>query len=327
VAGVHAVKGLRGAAIVTRAGRIRLEVAIGLADAQTGLKCTPETRFQICSISKQFTAVAVMLLAESGWLDVAEPVARWLPGCPPQWERVTTHHLLTHTAGVRHWGDAPGFDASLAMDPAERVALIQQAPLLAHPGARWQYSSPGYLLVAHIVEQAGGQPYADFLTEQILVPLGLTSTSVGSLLREAVARGYRGDQPVSPWPLSTMAGTGDICSTVGDVARFTSAVHSGSLIGPQSRQAMLTPSMPLPDGETSSDGWPSCHGYGYGHYLGRIGGHAAFLHTGDNPGYRSVAVWLPDQEGCVVVLSNDEATETGDLLRQLVPVAVESEER
>jgi hypothetical protein len=89
---------------------------------------------------------------------------------------------------------------------------------------------------------------------------------------------------------------------------------------------MLTAPMGLPDGQTSSDGWLTCDGYGYGLYVGRIGGHAASFHTGDNPGYRSVAVWLPDQETCVVVLSNDEATETEDLLRQLVPVAVESEE-
>jgi Beta-lactamase len=99
---VRPVEGLRGAAIVTRAGEVTVEVASGLA--------------------------------ESAALDLAEPVARWLPGGPPQWQRVTLHHLLTHTAGVRHWDDAPGFDASQPMDPAERVALIQQTPLLTEPG-------------------------------------------------------------------------------------------------------------------------------------------------------------------------------------------------
>jgi CubicO group peptidase (beta-lactamase class C family) len=124
---VHAIEGLRGAAMVTRAGQVRLEVAGGPADAEAGVKCTPQTRFQLCSVSKQFAAVAAMLLAESGRLDLAEPVARWLPGCPPQWQRVTLHHLLTHTAGVRHWGNAPGFDASQPMDLAKRVAFVQQA--------------------------------------------------------------------------------------------------------------------------------------------------------------------------------------------------------
>jgi CubicO group peptidase (beta-lactamase class C family) len=162
---VHSIEGLRGAAIVTCAGRVKLEVASGLADAEAGAKCTPRTRFQIASVSKQFAAVAAMLLAESGKLGLAEPVARWLPGSPPQWQQVTLHHLLTHTAGVRHWGDAPGFDASEPVDLAERLALIQQAPLLTGPGIRWHYSSPGYLLAGHIVEQASGQPYAGFLTK------------------------------------------------------------------------------------------------------------------------------------------------------------------
>ena len=160
------VEGLRGAAIVTRAGRVGLEVASGLADAEAGVTCTPRTRFQISSVSKQFDAVAVLLLAESGMLDLAEPVVRWLPGCPPQWQRVSLHRLLAHTAGVRHWGDAPGFGPSQSVDRGQRLALIQRAPLLAGPGTRWHYSSPGYLLAGHIVEQASGQPYAEFLTEQ-----------------------------------------------------------------------------------------------------------------------------------------------------------------
>jgi CubicO group peptidase (beta-lactamase class C family) len=323
---VQAIEGLRGAATVTRAGQVRLEAAGGLADAGAGVMCTPQTRFQICSVSKQFAAAAAMLLAQSGQLDLAEPVARWLPGGPPQWQRVTLHHLLTHTAGVRHWGDAPGFDASQPMDPAERVALIQQAPLLTDPGTSWHYSSPGYLLAGHIVAQASGQPYADFVTGQILVPLGLTSTSAGGLpAGAAAARGYRNGQPVTPWPLDTMPGTGDICSTVGNLARFTAAVHSGSLIRQQRfAQAMITPHATLPDGQGTSDGWMTGDGYGYGQFIGHIAGHAAYFHPGDNPGYQSLAVWLPDQAACAVILTNDEAADTEALLRQLIPVALAS---
>ena len=201
------VKGLRGAAIVTRAGRVGLEVASGLADAEAGVTCTPRTRFQISSVSKQFAAVAVLLLAESGMLDLAEPVARWLPGCPPQWQRVSLHRLLAHTAGVRHWGDAPGFGPSQSVDRGQRLALIQRAPLLG-PGNPLALQQPWVLLAGHIVEQASGQPYAEFLTEQVLVPLGLAATSVGGVPAGAVAaRGYRDGQPVTSWPLREMTGT------------------------------------------------------------------------------------------------------------------------
>jgi CubicO group peptidase (beta-lactamase class C family) len=312
--------------MVTRAGRVKLEMAGGLADAEAGVGCTPQTRFQICSVSKQFAAVAALLLAEAGQLDLAEPVTRWLPGGPPQWQRVTLHQLLTHTAGVRHWGDAPGFDASQPMNPAERVALIQQAPLLTDPGTTWHYSSPGYLLAGHIVAQASGQPYADFVTGQILVPLGLTSTSAGGLpAGAAVARGYRDGQPVTPWPLDTMPGTGDICSTVGNLARFTAAVHSGSLVRQQRfAQALITPHAALPAGQGTSDGWVTSDGYGYGQFIGHIAGHTAYFHPGDTPGYQSLAVWLPGQAACVVILTNDEAADTEALLRQLIPVALDN---
>jgi CubicO group peptidase (beta-lactamase class C family) len=304
---------------------VRTELAAGPADVSSGQPCTLQTRFQLCSVSKQFAAVAAMLLAESGRLDLAEPVARWLPGCPPQWQRVTLHHLLTHTAGVRHWGNAPGFDASQPMDLAERVALIQQAPLLTDPGTRWHYSSPGYLLAGQIVAQASGQQYAGFLTEQVLIPLGLTSTSASGLSPgAAAARGYRNGQAVTPWPLDAMPGTGDICSTVGDLARFTAAVHSGSLIRQQRfAQAMITPHVPVPDGQGTSDGWVTCDGYGYGQFIGHIAGHTAYFHPGDNPGYQSLAVWLPGQAACAVILTNDEAADTEALLRQLIPVALD----
>ena len=97
----------------------------GLADAAADVVCTPGTRFQLCSVSKQFTAAAVMLLAESGRLDLHEPVARWLPGGPPQWQQVTLHHLLSHTAGVPHWREAPGLDPAEPMRISERLEIIQ----------------------------------------------------------------------------------------------------------------------------------------------------------------------------------------------------------
>ena len=131
---------------------------------------------------------------------------------------------------------------------------------------------------------------------------------------------------MTPWPLSAMPGTGDICATVGDLARFTTAVHSGSLLTPHSVQAMTTPYAPLPDGQGTPDGWATVDGYGYAQYIGRIAGHAAYLHTGDNPGYQSLAAWLPGQAACVVILSNDEAADTEALLRQLVPVALHDDE-
>jgi CubicO group peptidase (beta-lactamase class C family) len=314
---------LRGVALVTRGGTVRTELTGGLADAATGRPCTLQTRFQLCSISKQFAAVATLLLAEAGRLALDDPVDRWLPGGPPQWSGVTLHHLLSHTAGVPHWLEAPGLDPAVPTPPAERLKAIQAAPLRplpadTAPGQAWHYSSPGFVLVGLIVERASGQPYARFLTDRILAPLDLTATSVGGPPPEPAARGYRDGEPVTPFDLAAMTGTGDIWSTAPDLTRFTAALHTKSLLTNESLHAMLTPHAPLDDDDETL----ITTGYGYGMFTGIFAGQPACYHPGDNPGYRSFAGWFPEQAASIVVLANDERIDAVDLLRELLPAAL-----
>jgi len=315
------VTGLRGTATVTRGGSVVADLAAGPADIEAGVQCGSGTQFQLCSVSKQFAAAAVMLLAESGRLDLREPVARWLPGGLPQWRQVTLYHLLSHTAGIPHWLEAPGLDPAEPMTISERLEIIQATPLRTDPGAQWHYSSPGFLLAGLIVERASGQPYPEFLAERILSPLKLTGTTVGGA-PGAAARGYKDGQPVAPWDLDAMPGTGDIWSTASDLSRFTAALHSGELIAPGSLRAMCTAFAPIDDDD---EGEPrlTTTGYGYGMYTGIFAGHAACYHTGDNPGYLSFACWIPDRAASIVILANDEAVNMTGLLRQLLPAALE----
>jgi CubicO group peptidase (beta-lactamase class C family) len=306
--------------MVTRGGSAVADLAGGLADVEAGAPCTPGTRFQLCSVSKQFTATAVMLLAESGRLGLHEPVARWLPEGPPQWRQVTLHQLLSHTAGVPHWLEAPGLDPAESMTIGERLAVIAATPLRTEPGAAWHYSSPGFLLAGLIAERASGQPYRDFLAEKIVSPLRLTQTTVGGA-PDAAARGYRDGQPVAPFDLDAMPGTGDIWSTAADLTRFTAALHCGELVAASSLRAMRTAHAALQDDD---DGEPrlTTTGYGYGMFTGTFAGHAAFYHPGDNPGYQSLACWIPDRAASIVILVNDEAASITGLLRQLLPAAL-----
>ena len=317
---MHPVDDLRGTAMVTRGGSVAAELAGGLADVAASAPCTQQTRFQLCSVSKQFAAAAVMLLAESGRLDLAEPVGRWLPGGRPQWQRVTLHHLLSHTAGIPHWLEAPGLDPAEPASFRDRLQTVAGTPLRCEPGAQWHYSSPGYLLAGFIVEQASGQPYQEFIAERILSPLRLGQTAVGGAAG-AAARGYRDGQPVAPFDLDTMPGTGDIWSTAGDLTRFTAALHGGELVTAGSLRAMCTAHAALDDAD---EGVPRLaeSGYGYGMRTGSFAGHTAYYHTGDNPGYLSLACWIPDQQASIVILLNDEAASLTSLLRQLLPVAL-----
>ena len=306
--------------MVARGGSVEADLAEGLADVAAGIKCSSSTRFQVSSVSKQFVAAAVMLLVEDGRLDLRLPVDRWLAGSSPQWQQVTIHHLLSHTAGVPHWREAPGLAPTGPTSTSERLDIIEASPLRTEPGTEWHYSSPGYLLVGSIVARVSGQPYADFIGERILAPLHLTETTVGSTPGLA-ARGYNEGQPVTPWDLSTMPGTGDIWSTTRDLTRFTAALHSGELITAASIRAMCSAYAPLDDNDPGEPPLITT-GYGYGMYTGTFGRRAAFYHTGDNPGYKSLACWIPDHDASIVILLNDEVASPTELLRQLLPVAV-----
>ncbi len=307
--------------MVTRGGSAEADLAEGPADIEAGVPCTPGTKFQLCSVSKQFTAAAVMLLVESGQLGLREPVSQWLPEGPPRWRRVTLHHLLSHTAGVPHWLEAPGLDPAEPMRISERRQIIQATPLRNEPGAQWHYSSPGFMLAGLIVERASGQTYPEFLAERILSPLKLTQTTVGGDPAGA-ARGYRDGQPVPPWDPDAMPGTGGIWSTAGDLTRFTAALHSGELVTARSLRAMCTAHARYDDDD---EGEPrlTTTGYGYGMYKGIFAGRAAYYHTGDDPGYQSLACWIPDRAASIVILVNDEAASMTGLLRQLLPAALE----
>jgi CubicO group peptidase (beta-lactamase class C family) len=306
--------------MVTKGGSVQTEQAAGLADVEAGIPCTSQTRFQLCSVSKQFAAAAVLLLVESGRLDLHEPVSRWLPEGLPQWRQVTLHHVLSHTAGIPHWLEAPGLDPAEPMTIGARTEIIQATPLRTEPGAQWHYSSLGFSLAGSIVERASGQPYREFLAERILSPLRLARTTVGGS-PDAAALGYRDGQPVAPWVLDTMQATGGIWTTAGDLARFTAALHGGELLAASSLRAMRTAHAAL---DEADDGEPplATTGYGYAMYTGIFAGRAAYYHNGDNPGYQSFACWIPEQAASIVILANDEAASLTDLVRQLLPAAL-----
>jgi CubicO group peptidase (beta-lactamase class C family) len=287
--------GLRGSACVIRGG------------VPIGGDCAVRTRYQLASVSKQFAAVLVLKLE----LPLDEPITRWFPAAPDAWRAITLQHLLSHTSGIGHWSDIPGFIPSEAMDVDRRLALFQRAPLLSRPGTEYHYSSPTFLLIGDIVGRATGRPYTVLLETEIFGPLGLAQTNTGPPPADAdVAEGHRDGAPVPPWDLASMAGTGDIWSTAGDLARFTWALHTGAVLPADAYRAMITPSPVAP--------------YGYGMFVGTVAGQPARYHTGDNPGFVSLAAWFPDESLALAVLSNDEVTDldraAGEVLRTVAGV-------
>jgi CubicO group peptidase (beta-lactamase class C family) len=197
--------GMSGIAVARRGGVVVAERVCGMADRELSIACTPETRFQIASVSKHFAAAAVLLLASDGKLSLKDPVSRWFGDCPRIWEAITVHHLLTHTSGLAHLTDLPELDLYQPIDPARELAIFQRRALLFAPGSGYHYSSPGYTLLAWIVEKAGDQRYPSFLADRIFTPLGMTSASAGDPPGgTGMARGYDAGEPAPSFDLATI---------------------------------------------------------------------------------------------------------------------------
>jgi CubicO group peptidase (beta-lactamase class C family) len=259
---------------------------------------TTATRYQIASVSKQFTAAAVLLLAQDGVLAVDDDVSRWLDGWPP----ITLHQLPTHTAGLGHWKDFPETDLTGGDAPDRLLATFRGAPLTFAPGTGWAYSSPGYVLLAHVVQRASDTPYRTFLAERIFTPLGLTATFAGNAGENTpeVATGHGADGHELPsWELDiTGMGAGDIWSTAHDVLSWLDSLRDGRLLSERSRALMLS---------------DQAGGYGYGTFVGEIDGRPWWFHTGHNQGFKAVAGCIPAVDRRIVVLSNNEGTNVNTL--------------
>jgi CubicO group peptidase (beta-lactamase class C family) len=317
-------EGLSGVAAVRHHDRTLVQWVAGLADAATGRPCTADTRFQICSVSKQFTAAAVLLLADRGRLALDDSASRWFSDGPEQWQQITVHRLLTHTSGLGHWRDYPGLDPYQPVSPEQLIDLLRQAPPRSYPGDRWSYSSPGYILLGLIVQQVSGQAFDTFLAEHIFGPLGLRSTSAGDPPgRPGQASGHHGGQPVPSFDMKTNAGTGNVWSTVDDLIRWDIALAGGELLSARSREAMLTAHAAIGPGQMAIGTSLIANGYGYAWAIGTLAGRRVYFHTGDNPGYLAFNAWLPDDDVQIALLANEEETVDRDrLLTELFEIAL-----
>lgn len=302
----------RGSMLVVRGESVVYEVSRGYADIERGTLCTPRTRFQIASISKQFTAAAIMLLVEQGAVALDHEVSRWIAGCPPSWRGITVHHLLTHTSGLGHWFDLPELDLTTWLPPDEVLKVFQQSAPRFTAGTDWYYSSPAYVLLAHVVEHASDEPYRQFLSRRIFDPLDLRDTFAGSAGgRTELATGYTGATTTPSFELDSVGmGAGDIWSTTADLLRWNRALAAGEFLGNESRRLTFTP-----HARTGIE--RLLEAYGYGWQLGQIAGHPVRCHGGGNAGFTSYNAWFPELSAHVIVMTNNDEIDTYDLTVQL----------
>lgn len=289
---------LSGSVIVTVGGTTVFSSGYGMANRELSVPNTSSTKFRIGSITKQFTAMAVLLLQDQGRLNVHDRVGDHLKNVPDSWQGLTIHQLLTHTSGLMHSWSLPRF-AEIAMMPIsldETLELFFDEPLRAEPGTRYEYSGLGYFLLAKIVEVVSDQSYDAFLEAEVFTPLGMNDTGPDrpEALLEGRAAGYvLGEdgavQNAPPIFAPILTGGGHLYSTVEDLSRWDRGLARQALVSVEAYQQMYRPEM---------------QGYAYGWRVGRLRERPTLSHGGGLPGFNAYILRVPEDDLCVVVLSN-----------------------
>lgn len=312
-----------GSVLLARGDTVLLSKGYGQADEENNIPNTSQTRFRIGSNTKQFTAMAILLLQERGKLHIQDSVCRYVPDCPPDWHPITIHNLLTHTSGIPDYINSPDFPPLIGTPatPEQLVARFKNQPLLFPPGDHWQYSNSGYTLLGYIIERVSGESYAQFLQDNIFGPLHLDNTGYDSNNPQPPehANGYLSahNKPVY-LDMSEFYAAGALYSTVEDLYRWDQALLSDQLVSQQTMDAMFTPYIPCPSGgcALSSD-----IGYGYGWFIANESNHRLIYHWGHIDGFFTSNGFYPQDRVIVVVLSNLETTDvfgTSDKLGKML---------
>jgi CubicO group peptidase (beta-lactamase class C family) len=301
-------------------GESVFEKAFGLAEMEHNIPNTPQTIFESGSVAKQFTAAALVLLAQEAKLSLDDPVRKYVPELPEYDKPVTIRHILNHTAGLRDWGAVMALtgagrgDRMITQDIALDV-ITHQGALDFTPGAEYSYSNSGYNLAAIIVERVSKQKFGDFLAERIFKPLGMKNSSIRDDYRRLVpgrAQGYSKDGNNAPWqlnmPFMNVYGNGGMLTTVGDWLKWNAMLDSRSMGAPLV-EALETQGV-LNDGRKIS--------YALGLDVGNYKGIKEVSHSGGTAGYQTYLARFPEKKLSVAAMCNGFPPSAGDIVYSVV---------
>ena len=296
------------AVLIARDGKKLLEKGYGLAQVETRTPITSDTRFRIGSITKQFTAAAILKLQEQGRLSVNDPVSKYVPDWP-RGREVTLRHLLTHSSGIHNFTAKPGFATNVTLaTPLERlVSSFKNDPYDFAPGEKFRYSNSGYVLLGLVIEKVSGETYESCLRRMFFKPLRMKSTGVypsGGLPLANEAFGYAFEngkvRRSVNWDMSNVPAAGNLYSTAHDLFLWNEALFAGKVLSAASTRAAFTVGVLAGDDPTH----PEDTGYGDGWTIDRLNGAREISHGGELAGFGSYLLRLPDTHLTVVVLLN-----------------------
>ncbi len=291
-----------GSVLVAKGGTILLEKGYGMANIELDVPNTPTTKFRLGSITKQFTATAILQLQEKGSLSVKDAACKYFDKCPDAWKSITIQELLSHTSGIPSYTADPDFPKPrfmrVPLTPSEILLLSKDKALEFDPGTKWKYDNSGYIFLGVIIEKVSGEKYADYLAKHIFGPLGMNDSGYDK--SEAIlknrAEGYGpsgvGFANADYLDMSLPYAAGSLYSTAKDMYLWDRSLYADKVLTKASRDEMFTP--------VKND-------YGYGVMTGPMFKHKQIGHGGGINGFSTHIARFPDDDAVVIVLSNNQA--------------------
>jgi CubicO group peptidase (beta-lactamase class C family) len=303
-----------GSVLVARGNQVLLSKGYGSANLEWAIPNDPTTKFRLGSLTKQFTAAAILLLEERGKLKIDDPVKVYLPDAPAAWDKVTIYHVLTHTSGIPSFTSFPDYRTTEATPstPEQLVARFKDKPLEFVPGEKWTYSNSGYVLLGYLIEKISGEEYAKFIQANIFDPLGMKDSGYDSN-SAVIPRRAAGYEPGTNGPVNTgfihmsipFSG-GALYSTTEDLLRWEQGLFGGKLLKAESLQKMTTPFL---------------KNYAFGLGVDTKSGEKVIAHGGGIEGFNTYLAYYPDDALTVVVLANLTRSNPDRMARMLGDLA------
>ena len=299
------LKQFNGSILVAKDGKVLISKGYGMANFEHDVPNQPHTKFRLGSITKQFTAAAIMQLQEKGLLNVNDPVKKYLPDYPTG-DKFTIHHLLTHTSGLISFTGYPEYEEMMVkhLSPEKIIATFKDKPLEFEPGSQYKYSNSGYFLLGYLVEKISGKPYDEYLQKNIFGPLSMKDSGYdhNHIVQKNRAAGYSLDEGEfvnsSYIDMNIPHGAGALFSTVEDLYKWDRALYTEQILSKASLKQIFTP-------------FKANYGYGWG--IGQQFGHKRISHGGGINGFVTNICRFTEDDAIIVVLSNLE----NSLLRKI----------
>jgi CubicO group peptidase (beta-lactamase class C family) len=309
------------AALVAINGQVIYKKAFGMANLELNVPMQPDMVFRIGSITKQFTAIAILQLMEQGKLSLQDDITKFIPDYPTQAYKITIENLLTHTSGIKSYTSVPEFMKYIKDDfkPEEVIDKFKNLPMEFAPGTKWNYNNSGFFLLGYIIEKASGMKYQDYIEQNLFKPAGMTNSLYGNDRKIIKNRAYPyqndGDNTVNADYMSMLLpySAGSLMSTVEDLYKWNRALISGKFVKRETLDKAWT-EFKLSEGKGTH--------YGYGWFLSQVQGSLSIEHGGGINGYLTNGIFLPKEDVFVAVFSNNTAKSPDAVSTKMAAIAI-----